>query len=60
MQGIFFGTVLGFSVYAMAMGYAMVKYEVHNPRAGKTTETSDIVGGYQACMFGMFTVISIQ
>ena len=59
MQGIFFGTILGFSLYSMVMGYIMIKYEVHNPRAGETSSTSDIVGGYQACMFGMFTVISI-
>ena len=24
------------------------------------TSTSDIIGGYQACIFSMFTVISIQ
>lgn len=59
MQGIFFGTVLGFSAYSMTMGYVMMKYEVYNTRSGETSKTSDIVGGYQACMFGMFTVNSI-
>ena len=58
--GIFFGTIVGFSCFSWCVGYAFIKYEIDNPVTGKTTDTADIIGTYQALMFGMFTVISIQ
>ena len=59
MMGTFFGTIMGFSLYSMVMGYVMIKYEVYNPRSDETTKTSDIISSYQACIFGMFTINSI-
>lgn len=58
--GIFFGTIVGFSCFSWSVGYAMIKYEVPNPVTGETISVPDIIGTYQALMFGMFTVLSIQ
>ena len=38
----------------------MIKYEVPNPATGDDVSVADIIGTYQALMFGMFTVLSIQ
>lgn len=58
--GIFLGTIIGFSCFSWAVGYAMIKYEMPNPNTGENVSVADIIGTYQALMFGMFTVISIQ
>jgi ATP-binding cassette, subfamily B (MDR/TAP), member 1 len=60
MGASFFAIIIGFSCFSWSVGYAMIKYEVHNPRYDRVTSVGDIVGTYQALMFGMFTVISIQ
>lgn len=60
MGGTFFSTIIGFSCFSWAVGYAMIKYEVPNPRYGREIVVGDIVLTYQALMFGMFTVIAIQ
>ena len=57
---IFLGTMIGFSCFSWCVGYAMIKYEVPNPVTDKFVSVPDIIGTYQALMFGMFTVISIQ
>lgn len=58
--GIFFGTIVGFSCFSWCVGYAFIKYEIDNPVTGKKTDTADVIGTYQALLFGMFTVIQIQ
>jgi len=60
MGGAFFAIIIGFSCFSWCVGYAMIKYEVYNPRYDRLIVVGDIVGTYQALMFGMFTVISIQ
>ena len=52
--------MVGFSCYSWAVAYAFVKYEIDNPRTGEVTKVWEIVGGYQAVMFGMFSVITLQ
>lgn len=60
MSGSFFAIIIGFSCFSWCVGYAMIKYDVHNPRYDRNISVGDIVGTYQALMFGMFTVISVQ
>ena len=60
MGGSFMIIMVGFSCFSWAVGFAMLKYEVPNPRADRPVTVGDIVGSYQAMMYGMFTIMQIQ
>jgi ABC-type multidrug transport system fused ATPase/permease subunit len=60
MGGSFMIIMVGFSCFSWGIGFAMLKYDVWNPFHDREVNTPDIVGSYQAVMYGMFTVIQIQ
>lgn len=51
--------MVGFSCFSWAVGFAMIKHNVHNPIADRDIDTADIVGTYQSVMYGMFTVVQV-
>ena len=59
MGGSFMVIMIGFSCFSWAIGFAMIKYEVPNPMQDRLITVPDIVGTYQAMLYGMFTVIQI-
>lgn len=52
--------MVGFSCYSWTVGFFFIKYEIWNPVHGRETSVADIVTGYQALMFGMFSIMSVQ
>lgn len=60
LGGAFFGLIIGFSNFSWAIGFVFIKYGVQNVKEDRETTVADIVGTYQALMFGMFTVIQVQ
>jgi len=59
MQGFFYALMTGFSLFSWGLGLAMIKYEIPNPRFDRLINVGDIVGTYQALMYGMFTVMQV-
>jgi len=59
MGGSFMVIMVGFSCFSWGIGFAMLKYEVQNPWHDRKIDVADIVGTYQAVMYGMFTVIQV-
>ena len=59
-MGTFFCLMIGFSCFSWSVGFIFIKWEIENPRTDVVTSVSDIVGAYQAVMYGMFSVITLQ
>ena len=60
MGGSFIAVMIGFSCFSWTVGYFFIKYQIINPRYDRDTSVGDIVTCYQALIFGMFTVMTIQ
>ena len=52
--------MIGFSCFSWTIGYFFIKYKIDNPRFERDTSVADIVTCYQALIFAMFTVMTIQ
>ena len=59
-NGSFMMILMGFYFYSWTIGFFMIKYEVSNPYHDRKISVGDIIGSYQAVMYGMFTVMQLQ